>query len=94
MLDRVTRRIGKCFPLSGRGKGIEVLVRVAIQIDETGPNDPAKVAERLVVNLITVQQFCIVAEIMQKPGEFPKRTFCAVQTSREGERFVRSGLKY
>jgi hypothetical protein len=78
---------GKCLPLSGRGKRIEVLVRMAVQFGEACPNDPPKIEESFFINLVSTEQFGVIAKITKKPGELPERTFRTVEASRKGERF-------
>jgi hypothetical protein len=66
---------------------------VAIEIGEAGSNNPAKIEESFFIDLVAAQQFQVVAKIATKPGELPKGPFGAVQASREGKRFMRSGLE-
>ena len=66
---------------------------MGIQIREAGPNNPAKMEESFFIDLVSAQQFQVVAKISKKPSELPKGTFGAVPESREGKCFIRSWLE-
>jgi hypothetical protein len=52
-----------------------------VEAGKTGPDDTAKIQERLFINLISGEQLGVVAEIPQEPAEFPKRPLGAVEAS-------------
>jgi hypothetical protein len=89
----VVHGAGEHFPLGGRGKRIEVLIRMAIQLCKSCPKDPPKIEERFFIDLVTMEQLRVVAKVSKKPAEFPKRTFRAVEAPGEGNRFIRGWLQ-
>src|ERR1700733_61026 len=81
------------FPLTGRSKPFKVLVGTAIEGDERGSNDSAKVQERFLIDLIFPQQFEVIGKVPKEPTELPECSLAAVQPSREGMCGERLGLK-
>lgn len=72
---------------------MEILVRTAIEIGKGRPNNTAKIPQRLFINLVTVQEFSVIAKVTKKPTELPQRTFGAVKASGEGKCFKGSWLQ-
>ena len=59
---------------------------MTVEVGERRPNDSPKIQECFFVDLIPAEEFGVVAEISEEPGELPKRTFRAVESSRKSQR--------
>jgi hypothetical protein len=66
---------------------------MAVNCRESRPNDSSKIQESSLINLVSTEQFGVVAKIVNEPAELSKRTLCAVETPREGKRLEESGLE-
>ena len=64
-----------------------------VEAGEAGPDDTAKVQERLFIDLISGEEFGVIAKVVKEPAEFPERTVGAVEPAGEGNCFMRSGFQ-
>jgi hypothetical protein len=83
----------ECLPVCLGGEGIEVLVRASVQSCIRGPDDPAKFRESFFIDLVILEELRVVAEVSQKPVEFPEGSFGAVQPSGEEAGFEGLGFQ-
>jgi hypothetical protein len=61
------------------------LVEVTVEVGERRPNNSSKIQECFFVDLISAKEFGVIAEISEEPGELPKRSFRAVESSGKGQ---------
>jgi len=73
----------ECLPVRFGGEGIEVLVRATVQSCIRGSDDSAKFAKRFFIDLIILEELCVITKILKKPVEFPESSFGAVQSPGE-----------
>ena len=60
---------------------------MSVEVGIGGPDDSAKIQKRFFIDLITLEEFRVIAKISKKPVEFPERSFSAVQPPGEGKCF-------
>jgi len=72
------------FPVCFRGERFEVLIGTPVQCRIRGPNDSAETKESLVIDAVILKELCVVSKISEKPVEFPKSSFCAVESATDG----------
>jgi hypothetical protein len=82
----------KQFPISCRSEGIEILKGAAVHRHARRSDDSAEIQESLLIDLISAEEFGVVAEIAKKPVEFPKCSVGAIQPSIERSSFERFWL--
>ena len=63
-----------------------------VEAGKAGPDDTAEPQECLFIDLISCEQFSVVAEVTQKPAELPERSIRALEASIEGQCLIRSWL--
>jgi hypothetical protein len=69
------------------------LVKVAVQIGERCPDYSSKIQKCSLIDLIPAEEFGVVAEILEEPGELPKCSFRTVKSSRKDQRLMGGWFK-
>src|SRR5208337_2349672 len=64
-----------------------------VEVGKTRSNDTPKIHERLFIDLVSGEQLCVVAKVVEEPTEFPKGALGAVKAPGEGKSFMRGGLQ-
>src|SRR5712691_3642529 len=72
------------FPLSRRGKCLEVKKGPVMQGRVGNANDSTEIEESLLIDLVLTEQVGVVTKISEKPVELPQRPFRAIQPACEG----------
>src|SRR5207249_6921746 len=69
------------FPLACRGEAVEVEQGSAIHDGMTDLDHAPQSNETLLLNLISPEQFSVIAKVAQKPGQFPEGFLGAVDAT-------------
>src|SRR6516164_2806732 len=85
--------MGDGFPFTRRRKAIEALVGTAAETGSAGADDTAEMEQRFFIDLITAQEFGVIAKVAQEPVQAPESTFTAVDTAGKGPLEVGFGLE-
>src|SRR5271170_3503865 len=86
-------RAREFFPLGCGSECLEVLKGATGQSHVGSPNNAPKIYESFVIDLILDQQCFVIAEVPEKPIEFPQSPLCAVEPPGERASFERDRLQ-
>jgi hypothetical protein len=82
------------LPIRLRRKGFEVQIAASIQGRTGRSDDAAEIAQSFFIDLIVLQELRIVAEVPEKPIEFPQGPFGAVDSTGDLPILERLGFQY
>src|ERR1700680_859588 len=77
---------GRCLPVGGRSKPIEIWKRMAVQYRVGDPHDSPETQQSFLIDFISAHQIGVIAEIPQKPVKFPESPWGAIKPT--GERMT------
>jgi hypothetical protein len=70
------------MPIGGLGEAIEVQVAAPVQVVVANLDHAPEPSHSLVVDFVAPEQIAVIAEIAQKPAEFPQRLGSAISSVR------------
>ena len=71
------------LPIRLWGKGFKVLIGTSVQGDIGSPNDSTEIEEGLFIDAVIFEELRVVPKVSEKPVEFRKGSFRAVQPAGE-----------